>query len=216
MTERIDLPPPVVAGEGSLTDSLSRRRSVRDYQAVPLDLADISQLLWAAQGITSAAGGRTAPSAGGTYPLELYVITEQGRFHYDPNRHQLEVFDDGDLRKELAEAALSQDWVEKAAAVFVVTAVYSRTEQRYGDRAERYVQLEAGHAAQNLLLQAVELGLGAVPIGAFHDGQVQEVLNLPKEKQEELAELLDRTTLSAIIEASKLITNRLKTSPRCS
>ena len=183
LAERIDLPPPVTGDEGSLTDALSQRRSVREYRATPLDRADISQLLWAAQGVTSTAGGRTAPSAGGTYPLELYVVTDQGRYRYDPHQHQLEVLSYDDVRKELAEAALSQEWVEKAPAVFVFAAVYSRTEERYGDRAERYVQLEAGHAAQNLLLQAVALELAAVPIGAFHDDQVQEVLNLPEDHQ---------------------------------
>jgi SagB-type dehydrogenase family enzyme len=178
VTERIDLPAPVVTGAGSLTDALSRRRSVREYQPAPLDLADLSQLLWATQGITSA-GGRTAPSAGGLYPLELYLVTGDGHYRYDPDRHQLEVLGEVDLRSKLSEAALSQDSVEQAGAVFVLSAVYSRTEQKYGDRAERYVQVEVGHAAQNLLLQAVSLELAAVPIGAFHDDQVHEVLGLP-------------------------------------
>lgn len=183
VTERIDLPPPVAAGGGSLADALSRRRSVREYEPMPLDLADISQLLWAAQGITSSAGQRTAPSAGGLCPLEIYVVTGRGRYHYDPYRHQLEVLGEEDVRRELSRAALSQQAVEEAAAVFVLAAVYSRIEQKYGDRAERYVKLEAGHAAQNLLLQAVSLGLGAVPIGAFYDDQVQRVLGLPSDHE---------------------------------
>jgi SagB-type dehydrogenase family enzyme len=177
--ERIDLPPPAVAGGSSLADALSQRRSVREYQPVPLDLAEISQLLWATQGVTSNAEQRTAPSAGGLYPLELYLVTGDGHYRYDPNRHQLEVRGMVDLRSSLSEAALSQDSVEQAAAIVVLAAVYSRTEQKYGDRAERYVQMEVGHAAQNLLLQAVSLELGAVPIGAFHDDQVHEVLGLP-------------------------------------
>jgi SagB-type dehydrogenase family enzyme len=183
VTDRIDLPQPEVTGGGSLADALARRRSVRVYQPRPLDMADISQLLWAAQGVTSSTGQRTAPSAGGLYPLELYLVTESGRYHYDPNRHQLEVLGEDDVRTELSRAALSQEAVEEAAAVFVVAAVYSRTEQKYGERAERYVKLEAGHAAQNLLLQAVSLGLGAVPIGAFHNDEVQEVLDLPNDHE---------------------------------
>jgi len=179
VTERIDLPPPAVAGGGSLTDALTSRRSVREFQPVPLDLEEISQLLWATQGVTSGAGQRTAPSAGGLYPLELYLVTDGGRYRYDPDHHQLEVLGGDDVRRELCGAALSQDAVQQAPAVFVLAAVYSRTEERYGDRAERYVKLEAGHAAQNLLLQAVSLGLGAVPIGAFHDEEVREVLSLP-------------------------------------
>ena len=183
VADRIDLPQPEVTGGGSLAEALARRRSVREYQPLPLDMADISQLLWAAQGVTSNTGQRTAPSAGGLHPLELYVITEGGRYHYDPNGHQLDVLGEDDVRRELSRAALSQEAVEEAAAVFVVAAVYSRTEQKYGERAERYVKLEAGHVAQNLLLQAASLGLGAVPIGAFHDDEVREVLDLPSDHQ---------------------------------
>jgi SagB-type dehydrogenase family enzyme len=183
VANRIDLPRPQVTGGGSLAEALAQRRSVRGYQPLPLDMADISQLLWAAQGVTSKTGQRTAPSAGGLYPLELYVITEGGRYHYYPNGHQLDVLGEDDVRRELSRAALSQEAVEEAAAIFVVAAVYSRTEQKYGERAERYVKLEAGHAAQNLLLQAVSLGLGAVPIGAFHDDEVREVLDLPSDHQ---------------------------------
>jgi len=183
VTDRIDLPQPEVTGGASLADVLARRRSVREYQPLPLDMTDISQLLWAAQGVTSSTGQRTAPSAGGLYPLELYLVTQSGRYHYDPNRHQLEVLGEDDVRTELSRAALSQEAVEEAAAVFVVAAVFSRTEQKYGARAERYVNLEAGHAAQNLLLQAVSLGLGAVPIGAFHNDEVQDVLDLPADHE---------------------------------
>lgn len=183
VTERIDLPPPAVAGGASLTDALAHRRSVREFQPVPLDLAGMSQLLWATQGVTSSAGQRTAPSAGGLYPLELYLVTDRGRYRYDPDDHQLEVLSEDDVRGELCGAALSQEAVQQAPAIFVLAAVYSRTEERYGDRAERYVKLEAGHAAQSLLLQAVSLGLGAVPIGAFHDEEVREVLSLPRDHE---------------------------------
>lgn len=180
MPERIELPDPDTGGGGSLTEALATRRSVRDYSNESLSLEHLSQLLWATQGITSEVGGRTAPSAGGTYPLELYLVTGDGLSRYVPTDHELERLAGDDLRAELSRAALSQEWVEQAPAVFVFTAVYERTEQRYGDRAERYVKIEVGHAAQNLLLQAVSLGLGAVPVGAFHDDQVVEVLNLPE------------------------------------
>jgi SagB-type dehydrogenase family enzyme len=179
MTDRIDLPRPELVGGGSLTAALSGRRSVREYRPATLDPTHISQLLWATQGVTSDDGRRTAPSAGALYPLELYLVTERGYYHYHPHPHQLEGLGTDDLRGELRRAALFQDAVGRAAAVFVLAAVYSRTEQKYGDRSERYVRLDAGHAAQNLLLQAVSLGLGAVPIGAFHDAEVREVLGLP-------------------------------------
>jgi SagB-type dehydrogenase family enzyme len=114
------------------------------------------------------------------YPLELYVATADGVFQFDPLGHRLLTIDTTDRRDELYRAALSQDSVLHAPAVFIVTAVYERTERKYGpQRAPRYVHLETGHAAQNLLLQAVALNLGAVPIGAFHDEQVQQALGLP-------------------------------------
>lgn len=174
------LPDPDPSGDVSLEEAVARRRSTREYTEEPLTLAEISQMLWAAQGITQEGGvGRAAPSAGGTYPLELFVVTPDGLFHYVPDGHYLEVLGGVDLRAPLSAAALDQDWVAEGAAVVVITAVFSRTEQRYGGRAERYVHLEAGHAAQNLLLQAVALGLGAVPVGAFHDDEVRSVLGIP-------------------------------------
>lgn len=182
--ERTELPPPARSGRMSLEETLARRRSVREFSAQPLSQPELSQLLWAAQGITHAQGLRTAPSAGALYPLELYVATATGFYQYEPQNHQLHRRSQQDLRPALYRAALEQDAVLKAPAVFVFTAVYERTARKYGaTRASRYVHLEAGHAAQNLLLQAVALGLGGVPIGAFNDVQVQQVLALPADQQ---------------------------------
>ncbi|HSR32447.1 MAG TPA: SagB/ThcOx family dehydrogenase [Anaerolineae bacterium] len=176
----IPLPQPVLTGQTSLEELLARRRSVREFDNEPLTAADLGQLLWAAQGITNSRGFRTAPSAGALYPLELYVATVEGVFHYDPHNHQLLVTSHSDARMDLYQAALSQEPVRQAPAVFIVTAIYERTAQKYGDeRTPRYVHLEAGHAAQNLLLEAVALGLGAVPIGAFYDEAIQKALGLP-------------------------------------
>jgi SagB-type dehydrogenase family enzyme len=180
---RLDLPPPDTTGGLGLADALTGRRSVRDFTDQPLELAEVSQLLWATQGITSEDGKRTAPSAGATYPLELYLVTDSGLYHYQPDQHSLRQLAEGDLRGELARAALDQEPVAAAAATFAVAAVYARTGERYGDRAERYVKLEAGHASQNLLLQAMALNLGAVPIGAFRDSEVAEVLQLPPDHE---------------------------------
>jgi SagB-type dehydrogenase family enzyme len=174
----LELPDPSTQGAGSLEEALAGRRSVREFTDQPLTTAELGQLLWAAQGITADWGGRTAPSAGALYPLEIYPVTGAGLFHYLPEGHRLETLNGRDLRTPLALAALGQSPVRDAAAVLVVTGVASRTEAKYGDRAERYVQLEAGHAAQNVLLQAVALGLGAVPIGAFQDEAVATVLGL--------------------------------------
>jgi SagB-type dehydrogenase family enzyme len=178
------LPPPSLVGVKSLEETLAQRRSVRDFGTQPLALAELGQLLWAAQGITNEQGFRTAPSAGALYPLEIYVATADGVFHYQPDGHELVVVSQDDARSRLYQAALRQEPVRQAPAVFVVTAVYERTASKYGEeRAPRYVHLEAGHAAENLLLEAAALGLGAVPIGAFQDEQVQQVLQLPADHQ---------------------------------
>jgi SagB-type dehydrogenase family enzyme len=176
------LPPPHLEGALSLEEALQARRSVRTFTDEPLTLEEIGQLLWAAQGITDARGYRTAPSAGALYPLEVYAVTPEGVFHYDPAQHALLTVIAGDARDALSAAALGQQPVLEAPFILVITAVYERTEAKYGaDRGPRYVHLEAGHAGQNVLLQAVALGLGAVPIGAFHDDEVQQVLALPSD-----------------------------------
>jgi SagB-type dehydrogenase family enzyme len=173
------LPPPAFVGAVSLEELLAQRRSVRQFDGQRLTIAELSQLLWAAQGISDDRGYRTAPSAGALYPLEIYVATEEGVFHYLSEEHGWQVLNQSDVRQNLYEAALRQDAVRQAPVVFAIAAVYERTAQKYGGaRSPRYVHLEAGHAAQNLLLQAVALDLGAVPIGAFDDRQVQDALGL--------------------------------------
>jgi SagB-type dehydrogenase family enzyme len=184
LSETLQLPEPRLKGTLSLEEALAGRRSLREYADAPLTLEEIGQLLWAAQGITDPAGYRTAPSAGALYPLEVYVVIPEGVYHYAPAGHRLQRCLQGDLRPALFAAALRQEAVLEAPAVFVIAAEYERTAAKYGrERTPRYVHLEAGHAAQNLLLQAEALGLGAVPIGAFIDEQVKEALALPKSFQ---------------------------------
>jgi len=174
------LPSPQTKGSLSLEEVLAKRRSVREFTEQPLAIAEIGQLMWAAQGITDAVHGfRTAPSAGAKYPLEIYVVARDGLFHYLPQGHRLERLGTEDLRQALAIAAVNQDGVRDAAANFVIACVLERTAAKYGDRAERYVQLEAGHAAQNILLQATALGLGGVSVGAMSEEKVKQVLSLP-------------------------------------
>lgn len=183
------LPSPRTDGDVSLEQTLLQRRSVRNYTGEPLTLDEVSQLLWAAQGITDARGYRTAPSAGATYPLEIYLvagdITEvsSGVYRYEPAEHKLVKVIDGDVRAGLAAAALAQSPVREGAASIVFTAVYARTTRRYGDRGMTYVHMEVGHAAQNVYLQAVALSLGTVVIGAFIDEQVSRILSLPADEQ---------------------------------
>lgn len=179
---QVTLPAPVTRGKMSVEEAISKRRSIRQFADRDLTLAQIGQLLWAAQGITEKTRGlRAAPSAGATYPLELYLVKADGVFHYLPQGHRLERTLQGDLRTDLARAALGQRSVRAAPVCLVFTAVYPRTRARYGTRAERYVHLEVGHAAENVHLQAVALGLGSVPIGAFDDAAVARVLHLPSE-----------------------------------
>jgi SagB-type dehydrogenase family enzyme len=167
----------------TLDDTLSQRRSVRMFADRPLSEDQILRLCWAAQGITDASGHRTAPSAGARYPLELYIATAAGCFAYDPPHHRLVGRTQDDLRPALQWAALSQETVGQSPAVFVVAAVPDRTTAEYGNRGERYVLLEGGHAAQNLLLEATAIGLGAVPIGAFDDARLREVLDLSGDRE---------------------------------
>ncbi len=176
----IALPAPQLEGRMSLEQALSRRRSVREFAKQPLNDREVSQLLWAAQGLTDSEGRRTAPSAGGLYPLEVFVATGEGFFHYEPRGHGLKRLSERDTRPAIHQAALAQDPILAAPAVFVLTAVFERTSRKYGPaRTPRYVHMEAGHAAQNLLLEAVALGLGAVPIGAFDDSALHRALSLP-------------------------------------
>jgi SagB-type dehydrogenase family enzyme len=180
----IQLPDPARDGPVSVEAAMQQRRSVREFAPSALTLADVSQLVWAAQGITSPDGGRTAPSAGATYPIELYVVigdvegVQPGVFRYLPDRHALVETATDDRRSVLAGAALRQDALQSAPLVVVITAVYDRTAQRYGARAPRYVHIEVGNVAQSVYLQAAARGLGTVFIGAFDDAEVKQVLDL--------------------------------------
>jgi len=176
------LPKADVKGKMTLEGALARRRSCRRYKAKALTRQQIAQLFWAAQGVTEPRRGfRTCPSAGALYPLELYVVTAGGVEHYLPGKHATELHKAGDLRAKLQAAALGQLVIGQAPATFVIAGVVMRTARKYGRRAGRYVLMEAGHAAQNILLQATALELGAVPVGAFRDADVAEVLSLPKD-----------------------------------
>lgn len=185
----LTLPAPRTTGQVPLEAALARRRSVRTFAGGPVTLAEVSQLLWAAQGTTHPDGKRTAPSAGGLYPLEVYLIAgdvtglSRGFYHYLPKEHGLNHVGSDDRRLGLSTSSLGQSWVAENAAVIVIAADVERTTARYGERGMRYVSMEVGHAAQNIALQAVSLGLGTVLVAAFHDENVTEVLGLPRGEQ---------------------------------
>lgn len=175
----VTLPPPRTRGALSLEEALAKRRSVRALASPPLEWEVIGQLLWAAQGITEPREGlRTTPSAGALYPLELYVATPEGVFHYLPRPHQVERTLTDDVRGPLRKAALDQECLD-APCVVVIAAVYERVTRKYPQIGRLCVDVEVGHCAQNVLLEVVALGLAAVPVAAFDAERVRRTLELP-------------------------------------
>jgi SagB-type dehydrogenase family enzyme len=189
----INLPPPRLKGKVSLEETIQRRRSVRRYRRDPLTLPQLTQILWSAQGITGTRGFRAAPSAGATYPLEIFVVVgeqgvitseakqspqelQSGLYHYEPASHSLTLHKSTDIRPDLARATLDQEFILDAPVDIVICALYHRTSYRYGTRGERYVHMEVGHAGENIHLQAMALGLATVEVGAFRDEEVRRVL----------------------------------------
>ena len=184
--ETIDLPEPRLESPVSLEETIERRRSVRSYQDEPLNLEQVSQLLWSAQGITlESRGYRAAPSAGATFPLEVCLVAGEvenlpaGVYKYVPDDHTMVAKTQGDIRGELADACLGQESVRNAPVSLVIAADYERTASQYGDRAKRYVHMEIGHVGQNVSLQAITMGLGSVMIGAFTDEQLKDLMPVP-------------------------------------
>lgn len=181
----VSLPEPQYDSSCSVERALLQRRSEREYLDEPLSLKEVSQLLWAAQGVTDRSGARTAPSAGALYPLELYLVVGNviglsgGVYKYNSQNHEMIRVLIGDFREQLTSAALNQEWMKNCAAALVFTAVYRRATGKYGERGRQYVQIEAGHAAQNVYLQTVSLHLGTVFIGAFTEKELSRTLKLP-------------------------------------
>ncbi len=201
-TDLIQLPAVRLDGPVSVEEALSERRSVRRYYPGTLTLDELGQVLWSAQGVTYPieqtpegfqrewrGGFRTAPSAGALYPLEVYVVVghvaglKPAVYRYVPVEHALELAAPGDLRALLSQAAHGQTVISTPPAVLVIAGVVARTAAKYGERAEQYVLLEAGAAAENVFLQCESLGLATVIVGAFVDEEVKEVLQLPEEEE---------------------------------
>ncbi|MCK4244984.1 MAG: SagB/ThcOx family dehydrogenase [Candidatus Omnitrophica bacterium] len=196
VNKEIKLPSPKVKGTISVEETISKRRSRREYKDEPLSLKEVGQLLWAASGITAKWGGRAAPSAGATYPIETYLLVgrveklDSGLYHYLPSSHSLiKVMEGsrpvdgmgGDLRRQLASAALGQGMIREAPITIVLAAVFQRTTGRYGKRGIRYVNMEIGHIGENIYLQAEAMDLATVAVGAFNDAAVKKLLRLKEE-----------------------------------
>jgi SagB-type dehydrogenase family enzyme len=185
--EKVKLPEPKYSSEVSVEEALKNRQSVRSYKAEALTIEEVSQLLWAAQGVTREWGGRTAPSAGATYPLDTYLVAGNvtnlapGVYKYDPDKHSIELVLKKDVRKDLADAALGQAFIWQAPIDIILAAIYRRTTGRYRERGNRYVHMEIGHVGQNIHLQCETMGLGTVMVGAFSDEQVKKVLGIEGE-----------------------------------
>lgn len=183
-THMIELPEPLTRGTMSVEEALTLRRSIRSYSDDPLEMNELAQLLWAAQGITNERGFRTAPSAGATFPLEVFVVANNvndlpvGIYRYHPHDHVLELLREENVASPLFRACLSQSMIMDGGAVLVLAAVFDRTTSRYGQRGERYVHNEIGHVGQNIHLQAAALDLGTVVIGAYRDDEVEDILQL--------------------------------------
>ncbi len=198
--QSIKLPQPEFKSSTSVEEAILERRSTRYYSNEALSLNEISQLLWAAQGITKEVknppswweigewqgGYRTAPSAGALYPLEIYLVAgnvenlKPGVYKYMPKNHELITISSSDKREEIFDAASNQKWIKKAPAVFVIAAIYERTSVKYGSRAQRYTHIEVGHVGQNIFLQAGSLNLGTVMVGAFRDEVLKEKVGMNK------------------------------------
>ena len=182
---KIKLLEPEASGKSRIEELIAKRRSIRQYKDKKISESIISRLLWAAQGISSREGLRTSPSAGALYPLEIHVVTggneelEPGVYRYVPEDHILVREISGDIREKLSRAALSQTMIKNATVSIVISAVYARITSEYGNRGFRYTHMEAGHAAQNIYLLGVELGIGTCAVGAFEDEEVKSVLKLP-------------------------------------
>lgn len=178
----IKLPEPKYGGNVSVEEAILKRRSIREFSSGKITLEELSQILWAAQGITGEEWGyklRSVPSAGALYPMEIYAAMKEGVYHYLPEKRSLEQVRKGDAREEVCRASLHQYFIRDAPVVIIIAAVFERTKSKYGERGTRYVYAEAGHVSQNIYLQCESLGLGAVAVGAFYDEAVQKVLKLP-------------------------------------
>jgi len=196
MGKEVLLPLPKKTTTVVVEEAILLRRSIRDYTSDPITIEQLSMILWAAQGITNVEHRfRAAPSAGATYPLEVYVVVGEkgvvlenntylrpGVYKYNVYRHSLTLVKEGDYREELSKAALNQRWVREAPIDIVVCAVYERTTSRYGERGIRYVHIEVGHVGQNIYLMATALGLGTVAVGAFYDDQVARIIGAKPEE----------------------------------
>lgn len=184
--KKFELPKPDYTGL-TVAQAIKQRRSLRTYSKEPITKSQLSQLLFAAQGITEKTFGRglrVAPSAGALYPFEIYIVANnvrdlpKGIYHYSVLDHGLELLKEGDFSRKITSAGIDQDMLGKSGVTFILSAIFDRVRQKYGERGYRYTYIEAGHISQNIYLQAVSLNLGSVCVGAFFDDKVNELIDV--------------------------------------
>ncbi len=187
-SREIKLPNPKLKSKISLEEAIIRRKSLRAYTKSPLSLKEISQLLFAGQGLLKESR-RTTPSAGAFYPIEIYLSALRitglfsGLYQYLPNGHKLKKITSANRMAKLAEAAFGQIWVKNASAVIIICGDFKKTTGKYQDKGRDFVTMEAGHAAQNISLQAAALNLGILCVGGFNEEEVKKTLNIEKNKK---------------------------------
>ena len=182
-TETVELPSPDDVGSRPLEEVIASRRSIREFGGEPLPIEVVGQLLWSAQGVTDDDGHRAAPSAGARYPIEMYAVTDSTVMHYLPDQHAVEQRRDRTAATRLGDSTFGQDFVAEAPVIVVITAVFERTRVEYGAVADDLVNREAGHVAQNVLLQATALDLASVPVGGFDPADAARALALPPDEE---------------------------------
>jgi len=185
--KRLPIQAPAQQGGSALWETIARRRSIREFSPHSIAFSDLSQLIWATQGITSKAWGydfRACPSAGALYPIETYIVANRvdgispGIHHYQVKEAELILIKEGNFGPDLSRAGLGQEMLEEAAAVFIWTAVVERSKWKYRERAYRYIYMDAGHIGQNLYLAATAMNLGCCTVGAFFDEEVDRLIGI--------------------------------------
>lgn len=186
--KKIKLPNPKLKSGVSFEETLLKRRSHRAYTKKPLGIGEISQLLFAGEGVIEEER-RTVPSAGAFYPIEIYLSVSRvkkispGLYKYSPENHSLDKISNNNWRAKLAEAAFSQPWVKEAPALFILCGKFEKTVKKYDEKGAIFVAMEAGHVAQNISLQAAALNLGTLCVGGFNNKQIDRLLNLDKKTE---------------------------------
>ncbi|MDD5450498.1 MAG: SagB/ThcOx family dehydrogenase [Desulfovibrionales bacterium] len=184
----VPLPKPSFTGRRSVEEAIKARRTIRHFKAKALNLEQLSQILWAAYGITANGLYKSVPSAGALYPLDIWVAAgkngveglEAGVYHYIPKAHRLTQVKAGEVRDDIAKASLYQNWMAEAPVIFIITGEYERCTRKYGEKGISYTYIEAGHAGQNIFLQAGVLGLGAGIVGAFNNDVIRQALGISR------------------------------------